>query len=303
MAKYNNVKTLNHYIDLFEKELGRNKSANTVINYISDVNQFVTYMEQNDVDMNINNFEKEDFLNFIDHLKHKYTSAATIERKAVSTNEFLSFLNRTGRMKKAPFIDKKELSSYLPAKNKKKVKSLSKAEIKTLVFVSDDLLEECIVRVLFDGGLRVSELVNAKWSDLDNDFGRYILTVLGKGKGGMSKRRTVLISEKTYERLMEMKEGRTWNSEYILESNRTKKPLSTRRINQILDNLASRTGIENLSSHIFRKTRATELIESGLEISFVSEMLGHSDVSVTYRNYVDSERKLHDKLEKFTDGI
>jgi integrase/recombinase XerD len=299
MAKYNNIKTLNHYIDLFEKELGRNKSVNTVINYISDVNQFVTYLEENDVDMNINNFEKEDFLNFIDHLKKKYGSAATIERKAVSTNEFLSFLNRTGRMKKAPFIDKKELSSYLPKKLKKPVKTLKTSEIKNLTFACDSLMEECIIRILFDAALRVNELVNLKWSDVDNDFGRIVIKVVGKG----DKERFPMITGKTYDKLMEMKESRKWDSVYVIESERTKKQISTRRVNQILDKIGSRTGVEKFSSHIFRASQATNLLEKGLEISYVSELLGHSDTSVTYKNYVDANRKLHDKVEGFMEEI
>jgi len=301
--KYNDERTLYNYIDLFEKELGRNKSQNTIVNYLVDLKQFVEYLVVSDADLNINNFDKENFLDYIDHLKNKYSSAATIERKAVSTNEFLTFLNRTGRMKKAPFVDKGEMGSYLPVKPKKKVKTLTTSEIKNLTFVCDDLMEECIIRLLFDGALRVSELVNLKWSDIDNDFGRITISIKGKGKGGLSKERTAILTNKTYEKLMQMQEERKWDSTYVIESERTKKQISPRRVNQILDDIAKRTGVENISSHIFRASQATSLLEKGADITFVSTLLGHSSPATTFNSYVDGNRKLHEKIEGFMDEI
>ena len=301
--KYNDERTLYNYIDLFEKELGRNKSQNTIVNYLVDLKQFIEYLVASDVDLNINNFDKENFLDYIDHLKNKYSSAATIERKAVSTNEFLTFLNRTGRMKKAPFVDKGEMGSYLPVKPKKKVKTLTTSEIKNLTFVCDDLMEECIIRLLFDGALRVSELVNLKWSDIDNDFGRITISIKGKGKGGLSKERTAILTNKTYEKLMQMQEERKWDSTYVIESERTKKQISPRRVNQILDDIAKRTGVENISSHIFRASQATSLLEKGADITFVSTLLGHSSPATTFNSYVDGNRKLHEKIEGFMDEI
>ena len=301
--KYNDERTLYNYIDLFEKELGRNKSQNTIVNYLVDLKQFIEYLVASDVDLNINNFDKENFLDYIDHLKNKYSSAATIERKAVSTNEFLTFLNRTGRMKKAPFVDKGEMGSYLPVKPKKKVKTLTTSEIKNLTFVCDDLMEECIIRLLFDGALRVSELVNLKWSDIDNDFGRITISIKGKGKGGLSKERTAILTNKTYEKLIQMQEERKWDSTYVIESERTKKQISPRRVNQILDDIAKRTGVENISSHIFRASQATSLLEKGADITFVSTLLGHSSPATTFNSYVDGNRKLHEKIEGFMDEI
>lgn len=296
MKKNATEQTLHRYLDLYEKHLGRNKSKHTIVNYLSDLNQFVKYLEENEMDFNLDNFSKENFLDYLDHLKGKY-AAATTQRKSISLNEFLIFLNRTGRLKKTPFIDGKELQDYLPIVQKKKIKTLSKNEVKNLAFVAEDLMHECIIRLFYDTGCRVSEIAIAKWSDIEYDFTRTILNVCGKGKGGMSKQRTVRISHNTMEKLDEMKAARDFESEYIFASERTKNPLSTRRINQIIKGTADNSGVGHISSHIFRKSIATNLLENGLPVEYVSEYLGHSDLNTTIRNYVDTTKALHDKVD------
>lgn len=290
-------RTLNRYMDLFEKHLGRNKSQHTIVNYISDLNQFMAYLTSNNqMSYNLDNFTKDNFLDYIDFMKEKY-APATVHRKAISLNEFLVFLNKTGRLKKTPFVDGQELQDYLPIVQKKKVKTLSTNSIKNLVFVCENIMEECIVRVLFDGALRVSELINIKWEDIEFDFGRTILHVKGKGKQGMTKSRSVLLSSATSEKIMEMKKSHDWESIYVFESDRTKNQISTRRINQILDKISNGTGIGKISSHIFRASQATNLLEKGLEIAYVSNYLGHSSPEVTAKSYLDTDRKMHDKVE------
>lgn len=295
-------KTLNRYIDLFEKNLERNKSKNTIINYVSDLNQFITYLNDNDMDYVLDNFDKEDFLDYIDCLKNKF-APATVHRKAISLNEFLTYLNRTGRLKKTPFINGKELKDYLPVIPKRKIDTLSKSQVRNMIFVSGDLFRECLIRTFYDTGARVSEMAAAKWSDIEGDWSgdasvRFILTIRGKGKGGMSKERTVRISPKTMEKLEEMKLSRSYNSEYIFESERTKKPFTTRRLDQIVKELGSASGIEEINTHIFRKSVATNLLENGMPVEYVAEYLGHENIQTTIRNYVDTTKSLHDKVDK-----
>lgn len=296
MKKNSTEQTLHRYLDLYEKHLGRNKSKHTIVNYISDLNQFIKYLEANEMEFNLDNFDKDSFLDYLDFMKVKY-APATVQRKSISLNEFLIYLNRTGRLKKTPFIDSRELQEYLPVIQKKKVKTLSKNQVQSLSFFAEDLMQECLVRLFYDTGCRVSEIVSAKWSDIENDFTRNILNVRGKGKGGMSKERTVRISPKTMEKLDEMKASRDYENEFIFTSDRTKKPYTTRRMNQILKEVAANSNIEDISSHIFRKSIATNLIENGLPIEYVSEYLGHSDMNTTKRNYVDTTKTLHDKVD------
>jgi site-specific recombinase XerD len=294
--------TLYRYLDLYERQLGRNKSQHTIVNYMSDLKQFINYLAVKAMSYNLDNFEREQFLDYLDYLKENF-APATVHRKAISLNGFLTFLNRTGRIKKTPFVDGQELQEYLPVIPKKKVKTLTANSIKNLVFVSNNIMEECIVRVLFDGALRVSELVNIKWEDIEFDFQRTILNVKGKGKQGLSKSRSVLLSPTTSERIQQMKDSRDWESIYLFESERTKKQISTRRVNQILDKISDGSGVGKISSHIFRASQATNLLEKGLEIAYVSNYLGHSSPIVTAKSYLDTDRKMHDKVENLLEEI
>jgi len=296
MKKNATQNTLYRYIDLYEKHLARNKSQHTIVNYISDLNQFVNYLEENQLDFNLDTFDKDAFLDYLDHLKAKYVPATT-HRKAISLSGFLSFLNRTGKLKATPFIDGKELQEYLPVIQKKKVKTLSKGEVRNLTFAADELMHECLIRLFFDTGCRVSELATAKWADIEHDFTRFILNVNGKGRGGMTKQRTVRISAKTMAKLDEMKANRDYENDYIFTSDRTKKPYTTRRLSQILKEVSANSNVGDISSHIFRKSVATSLLENGLPVEYVSEYLGHSDINTTRKNYVDMTRSLHDKVD------
>lgn len=296
MKKNSSEKTLDRLVDLFEKHLTRNKSKHTVVNYISDVNQFVVYLQENDLSFVLDNFDKEAFLDYLDYMKEKY-APATVQRKAISTNEFLVFLNRTGRLKKTIFLDSKDLREYLPIIPKKKVKTLSKNEVKNLVFVTDNIMQECLIRLFYDTGCRVSEIATVKWSDIENDFYRNILNVTGKGKGGMTKQRTVRISAPTMAKLEEMKLARDYDSEYIFESEKTKKPFTPRRLNQIIKDIAKGSGVDDISSHTFRKSIATNLLENGMPVEYVAEYLGHDNLNTTIRNYVDTTKSLHDKVD------
>jgi site-specific recombinase XerD len=288
--------TLYRYLDLYERQLGRNKSQHTIVNYMSDLKQFINYLAVKAMSYNLDNFEREQFLDYLDYLKENF-APATVHRKAISLNGFLTFLNRTGRIKKTPFVDGQELQEYLPVIPKKKVKTLSKNQVKNLVFVADNLQHECMIRTFYDTGCRVSELVAAKWTDIENDFQRNVLLVRGKGKGGLTKERTVRISPKTMELLDQLKSSRDYATEFIFESERTKKPFTTRRLNQIIKEIATASGIEDISSHVFRKSIATNLIENGMPIEYVSEYLGHEYIETTKRNYIDTTKSLHDKVD------
>src|SRR5699024_12270504 len=88
------------------------------------------------------------------------------------------------------------------------------------------------------------------------------------------------------------------NSNYVFTSELTKRPFSTRRIMQIIDDLSERAGVKGVTTHSFRSSKATDLVENGVPIEYVSENLGHSSIETT-KIYTDLTRKLHEKVGKF----
>ena len=287
-------------LDEYMAYLARNKSPNTIRNYEPQINKFMKWADDRSALVEPFEHDQDFYLDYIDYLKCCYESAKTIHTHMTSVYGFINFLHRKGYISKMPFIDSKEMNEFLPVITKKRVRTLSQSQLKNMLFVVEgDLMRESIIRLFYDTGFRVSELVNLKISDIEVDFDRIIVNTKGKGKGGMTKHRTVRITKKTYDVIQELINSRNFTSEYILVSNKTKKPFTTRRIDQIVKEVAVSIGIENITTHMFRKSIATHLLENGMPIEYVSKYLGHASISTTIQNYTDLDRSIHDKFDEF----
>lgn len=286
-------------LDEYITDLSRNKSAHTIRNYYAHVNRFLEWVIENDHLSDDFNMSKSVYLDYIDNLKSCY-AAKSVHSHMTAIYNFLGFLGSKRILNELPFFTTKEMNSYLPVIQKKKVKSLNRQTIIDVIQgCSDSLLTECIVRTFYDTGMRVSELVRAKWSDIEQVEDKFILQVYGKGRGGMSKMRIVKITPKTIEKLNELKNLTGVQSEYIFVSERTKKPFTERRIDQVVRLAGKEAGIDPLNTHVFRKSIATHLIEKGMNVEYVSKYLGHSDISTTINNYVDLDNSLMEKIDEF----
>jgi len=287
-------------LDEYIAHLSRNKSPNTIRNYEPQITKFLKWIEGNGYMVEPFELDQEIYLDYIDYLKLKHSAAKTVHSYMTSVYGFLNFLHRKGYISNMPFMDSKEMNEYLPIIQKKKVRSLSQAQLKNMLFaVQGDTLRELVIRLFYDTGFRVSELVSLKVSDIEVDFDRIIVNTRGKGKGGMSKERAVRLTRKTYDLVEKMVNERGFESEYVLASFKTKKPFTTRRIDQIIKEVAESVGIEDITTHMFRKSIATQLLENGMPIEYVSKYLGHASVTTTIQNYTDIDRSIHDKFDEF----
>lgn len=286
---------LDEYIDY----MGRKGSNNTVKNYELHIIKMIDWMIDNNI-INRNDFDisQKDCLDYIKHLEIQY-APSTVHTHMSAVFSFLTFIHRRGYIHSTPFIDSSELNEFLPPIKKKDVRALTKEQLKIILDnVSGDIFKESLIRFFYDTAARVSEVVKARWDDINEVNGRHVITIFGKGRRGMSKKRKVLITNKTFSLLEEMKRGRDFESEYIFCSDLTKKPYSTRRIDQIIKEVAGESGIKHITTHSFRKSIATHLIEKGMDIEYVSEYLGHANIETTRNNYADLSNKVHDKFEK-----
>ncbi len=158
-------------------------------------------------------------------------------------------------------------------------KALTKAEVKKLLGVISPLKkrDRLIVLLLYGTGLRVSELCNLKIKDVDLDRG--IITVRG-GKG--AKDRIVPLSKPVIEEIREYLASRNDNSEYLLvEERREKKDrISPKTVWYILNKYGKRIGIK-VTPHMLRHSFATHMLENGVDIRIIQEILGHSNLSTT----------------------
>ena len=131
--------------------------------------------------------------------------------------------------------------------------------------------------LLYGSGLRVSELCNLKISDID--LRRSLIIVRG-GKG--AKDRIVPIPRALLKEIEDYLKMRNDNSEYLLvEERRNKKDkLSPKTVWYILDKYGKKAGIK-VTPHMLRHSFATHMLENGIDIRVIQEILGHSNLSTT----------------------
>ncbi|MGG1547095.1 tyrosine-type recombinase/integrase [Bacillus licheniformis] len=286
-------------LDEYISHLARNKSPYTLRNYELHIGKFIDWTTDNNLAVDPFELNQEVYLDYIDFLKQTY-APKSIHAHMTAIYGWLTFLHRKGYISKMPFLDSGELNEYLPVIQRKKAKSLTLEQLRSMLLVSrEDTLKEAIIRTFYDTGMRVSELVNAKLSDIEIFPNRIILKVAGKGKGGMSKVRYVILTKETFEVIKRMINERPFKTEYIFASLKTKKPFTERRIDQIIKEVSKAADIDGVTTHIFRKSVTTHLLENEMPIEYVSQYLGHANINTTTQNYADLDLVLHKKFEKF----
>ena len=280
-------KYLNTYSQYLISE--KNLSSNTVKNYLIDLNQFLS-----------NNFSHSqidiEFEAFISKLRKNNLSLSSINRKVSVIKNFFKFLQSE------KIIDQINLDKFESLKNSKKIpKAITKSQIDEILNSLNNSKSRnskvytMVLRLMFLSGLRVSEALNLRWSDLNiNDFS---LNIYGKG----SKERKVYLTQDFSKQLSHLKS----NSIFIFHIKN--KPISTRTINKFLND-SFKNGIINksLSSHIFRHSFATTMLENNADIRHIQKLLGHSSISTTEiytkvakslkKNVLDSYHPLKNKL-------
>ena len=158
-------------------------------------------------------------------------------------------------------------------------KALTREEVKRLLSVIPltRKRDRLIVLLLYGAGLRVSELCNLKRDDVDLERG--IIVVRG-GKG--AKDRVVPIPEFLVKEIRSYLETRSDSSEYLLVEERRKEKdrLSPKTVWYLLKKYGKRAGVE-VTPHRLRHSFATHMLERGVDIRAIQELLGHSNLSTT----------------------
>ena len=206
--------------------------------------------------------EQQDVKNFLADKMVEKSSSSTILFLAAIKFAFTSLLQKdpTAGIKR-------------PKNEKKLPVVLTKREIDNLINSTETKKSKLIIQLLYSSGLRVSEIVNLKPSDLD--FNENIGWVRsGKGK----KDRMFILSKKISKKLENFsKRFSNWN--YIFSK---EKPLTTRNIQKIVQKTTEKAGIEkSVHPHTLRHSFATHLLENGVDIRKIQVLLGHASLTTT----------------------
>ncbi|HEY9205719.1 MAG TPA: site-specific tyrosine recombinase/integron integrase [Candidatus Methanoperedens sp.] len=163
-----------------------------------------------------------------------------------------------------------------PKASKKLPVVLSRSEIKNLLENTGNLKHRLLIELLYSTGLRLSECINLKYSDLDPDDG---IGWVRMGKG--AKDRIFIISEMFRKDLLQYREKSGDDGKgYIFSVNGRK--MSPRGVQHAIKAAAKRAGIEkDVHVHTLRHSFATHLLENGVDIRKIQKLLGHSNLQTT----------------------
>ena len=288
------IKNYSNYL-----KIERGLSVNSVNSYCSDVSKLATFLNQFKIDDDISTIAYETIKEFL-YYSSKLISSRSQARLISSLKSFFNYLQFEGLRTNNPM----ELTET-PKIGRKLPDSLSLNEIDQLITAVDlskpeGFRNKCILETLYSCGLRVSELINLKISDLF--FSEGFIKVNGKGNKDrfvpIEKSTKVLIQEYIKVHRVQMKICKDHTD--ILFLNRRGRQLTRAMIFTIIKRLAVIINLKkSISPHTFRHSFATHLLENGADLRSIQLMLGHESITTT-EVYVHLDRKhLNEVLQKY----
>lgn len=258
-------------------ELEKRYSPHTITSYRKDLEDFCRFYLKTEASEDISKADKKIIRNFIVELSENRMAKRSINRKLSSLRSFYLFLLKIGDIEVSPTENISSLKFY-----PEKQIPMSEQEMQNLsdqVFTCvQDLLEKCILEVLYQTGIRKSELCGMTFENVNLDAGEIKIT----GKG--NKQRVIPISEnlaavlKSY---VQIRKPATEFKSYFFV-NRKGKKLTEKFVYLVVNKYLSLiTTKEKRSPHILRHSFATHVLDNGAEISKVKKILGHSSLAST----------------------
>ena len=313
--KSNLIEHISNFLEKLAAEDGL--SLNTILSYGKDLELFAKFLSEQKIGYeNVNEQCLKDYLCKLDQQNLRSTSIA---RKISTLKSFYKFLENENLIKINP-----TLLLFAPKPEEKLPKFLSEEEVfKILNFANSDKSEfgiklSCMMEILYAAGLRVSELVSIPISAIaktENENGEQTLRnyLIIKGKG--NKERVAPLNKSAIKMLLEYLDLRQKlgqeNSKWLFvgtvhASKKLKKikpknlpnvdnHITRQRLHQMLKELARKVGIDEtkVHPHVIRHSFASHLLNSGVDLRVLQELLGHANISTTeiYTHILDSKLK------------
>lgn len=262
-------------------KIERGLSKNTVLNYHFDVIKLINYLEENNIKVNAIKIDKitiQEFLFKISKTKNSRTQSRIIS----GLRSFFDYLVFEKYRSSNP-LDQIEL----PKTGRKLPDTLSTIEIDKIINSIElknnlDYRNRAIIETLYSCGLRVTELVNLKLSDLF--FKENFIKVTGKG----NKQRFVPIGQSTQKIITSYVINHRSMTKIsdddldIIFINRNGKKLTRAMIFTIVKLQTKKAGIKKkVSPHTFRHSFATHLLQNGADLRAIQMMMGHENITTT----------------------
>ena len=280
-------------------KIERNLSINTIESYLFDIKKLINFLKKNKIEKNPNELTSKITKEFIYNISKKI-KPPTQARIISGIRRFFDYLILENLIEKNPMdnIESPKLGTNLP--NTLTIEEIDKI-ISTIKLGSKTGLRNiAIVELLYSCGLRVSELINLKISDLF--FKESLIKVTGKG----NKERFVPISKQSQIYINNyLQNVRSYQKikkgfEDTLFLNERGTILSRVMIFLILKKLKNASNInKKIGPHTLRHSFATHLIENGADLITIQKMMGHESITTTERYLHVNKKHLIDSMIKF----
>jgi len=265
------------YLDTLKYE--RKLSNNTYLSYKNDLTIFCDYLKCNQDSNKVIHVSKDNILTFLES-RDEFSSTTKAHNFTVLQSFYL-FLLENQMISSSPCE-----TIHVPKIPDKIPKYLTYEEVDIILNMPlktpYDYRTHAMLELLYATGMRVSELISLKFSNLD--FVSDCIRVEGKG----NKERIIPInnaSKKALEEYLDiyrpklMKSGKNFNELFL---NNRGTPITRQGLFKLLKNLCQSLGIKkNISPHILRHSFATHLLNNGADLRIIQELLGHSSISTT----------------------
>ena len=266
-------------------------SNNTVKAYEADISSFFQWLDNKD--LKYKNLQEDHINQYVSFLFQRKMRSSSVNRKISSIKSFYIFLVKRNFVKNSPLNDlvTPKQEKYLP-------ESMSEAEVDKLLNSPDvankiENRDKAMIEMLYATGMRISELVNLKITDVD--MKRCVVKVFGKG----SKERLVPFGETALDSLRSyLNEREQSSSKEIFLSNRGKKMTRVAFWQRVKIYLIRENLKNSISPHTLRHAFATHLLNRGADLRSVQLLLGHSDLSTTQIYTHIAKQRLSDVLKK-----
>lgn len=276
---------------LYYEEVVVGKSLNTIKSYKNDIEQFIYYLKTYE---NIDDFKKVETITLRSYIAYLNSdsdgkedddifigvSKRSINRKISALRTFFKYLQDKGiiEVNNILYINMPKFEKSLPTVlTKEDIDKMRNAiDISNIIGIRNRL----IIELLYSSGMRSGELIDLSESMID--FKNREINVIGKG----NKERITFFSNN----------AKIWLEKYINEKkcvyknydpnviivNKYGNKLNSRSLRRLISELSTKAGInKEVTPHVFRHTFATELMNNGMDIRYLQELLGHSSISTT----------------------
>ena len=319
-----NKVNLDYYLQKFlniELRKNINVSENTIISYkyafISLLEFIIKNYKKNIKDINLETINKEVIINYLEYLESvKKNSISTRNQRLAAIKSFYNYL-ALEEIEYLPLCNE-ILSIKMKKNNQETVKYLSKEGIREILSLPNastkyGIRDLAILTLLYDSGARVQELITLNVCDIN--FNNKTLNLYGKGR----KSRTIPLLKQTIKILEKYIKIYNINSNNsLLFFNNRKEPLTRMGITYIINKYVKiakkKNSIEfqiKVTPHIFRHSKAMHLLESGVNLVYIRDFLGHKSVITTEiyakanpetkRNAIEKNSEELSKMVHFSD--